>query len=70
MLSVCVGMALAPWDVLAAGRIRTDAEEEERRRTGEHGRTVTRANWERSADERKVAAALEHVAHEVGAKSI
>ena len=31
------GMALAPWNVLAAGRIRTDEEEEQRRKTGENG---------------------------------
>ena len=31
------GMAIAPWNVLAAGKIRTDAEEEERRKTGEKG---------------------------------
>lgn len=30
-------MALAPWNVLAAGRIRTDEEEEQRRQTGEKG---------------------------------
>jgi len=29
------GMALAPWNVLAAGKIRTDAEEQRRRETGE-----------------------------------
>ena len=32
------GLALAPWNVLAAGRIRTDEEEERRRQTGEKGR--------------------------------
>ncbi|KAL1950334.1 hypothetical protein VTO73DRAFT_5458 [Trametes versicolor] len=32
------GMALAPWNVLAAGKIRTDAEEASRRETGEKGR--------------------------------
>lgn len=31
------GMALAPWDVLAAGKIRTDEEERVRRETGEKG---------------------------------
>ena len=31
------GMAIAPWNVLAAGKVRTDAEEEERRQTGEKG---------------------------------
>ena len=28
-----IGLALAPWDVLGAGRLRTDAEEERRRQT-------------------------------------
>ena len=31
------GMALAPYNVLASGKIRTDAEEERRRQTGEKG---------------------------------
>ncbi len=31
------GMAIAPWNVLAAGKIRTDAEEQARRETGEKG---------------------------------
>lgn len=31
------GLALAPFSVLAAGRIRTDEEEERRRQTGENG---------------------------------
>ena len=31
------GMALAPWNVLAGGKIRTDAEEQRRRETGEKG---------------------------------
>ena len=30
-------MALSPWAVLAGGRIRTDAEEQKRRETGEKG---------------------------------
>jgi len=64
------GLALAPWDVLAGGKIRTDAEEEERRKTGEKGRQIFGPNWERSEDERKMASALEKVAIEVGAKSI
>ena len=33
----CAGMALAPFNVLAGGKIRSDAEEEHRRQTGEHG---------------------------------
>lgn len=31
------GMALAPFDVLAGGKIRSDAEEQRRRQTGEKG---------------------------------
>ncbi|KAI0372440.1 Aldo/keto reductase [Pilatotrama ljubarskyi] len=65
------GLALAPWNVLAAGRIRTDEEEERRRQTGEKGRrTITRPDWERTDDEKKVCKALEEVAKQVGAKSI
>ncbi|KAJ3504661.1 hypothetical protein NLJ89_g7821 [Agrocybe chaxingu] len=64
------GMALAPWNVLAGGKIRTDAEEERRRKTGEKGRTLLDPNWERNEQEKKVCAALEKVAAEVGAKHI
>ncbi|KXN83117.1 Aryl-alcohol dehydrogenase [NADP(+)] [Leucoagaricus sp. SymC.cos] len=64
------GLALAPWSVLAAGKIRTDEEEERRRQTGENGRTMWRPNWERNDKERKVCKALEKVAAEVGAKHI
>ncbi|CAL1709960.1 unnamed protein product [Somion occarium] len=64
------GMAIAPWNVLAAGKIRTDAEEQRRRETGEKGRTIFSPNWERTEDERKVCLALEKVAEEVGTKSI
>ena len=38
------GMALAPWNVLAQGRIRTDEEEERRRQTGEKGVSVPEQN--------------------------
>ncbi|KAK7682675.1 hypothetical protein QCA50_014058 [Cerrena zonata] len=64
------GMAIAPYNVLAGGKIRSDAEEERRRQTGEKGRTIISDNWERTPDERKVCLALEKVAQEVGAKSI
>ncbi|KAF9008305.1 NADP-dependent oxidoreductase domain-containing protein [Cyathus striatus] len=64
------GLALAPWNVLAAGKIRTDAEEERRRQTGEGGRTTFRPEWERTEQEKSVCKALEKVADEVGAKSI
>lgn len=62
-------MAIAPWNVLAAGKIRTDAEEQRRRETGEHGRSLW-SDWERTETERKVCLALEKVGKDVGAKSI
>ncbi|OCH91289.1 Aldo/keto reductase [Obba rivulosa] len=64
------GMALAPWNVLGGGKIRTDAEEEKRRQTGEKGRAILSSNWERTPEERKVSLALEEIAKQVGAKSI
>ncbi|KDR66295.1 hypothetical protein GALMADRAFT_1162108 [Galerina marginata CBS 339.88] len=64
------GMALAPWSVLAGGKIRTDEEEEKRRKTGENGRTVFNPEWERNEKEKAVCKALEKVAGEVGAKHI
>ncbi|PPR03574.1 hypothetical protein CVT24_007613 [Panaeolus cyanescens] len=64
------GMALAPFNVLAGGKIRTDAEEERRLKSGENGRTVFSDEWRRNDRERAVCAALEKVAAEVGAKHI
>ncbi|KAI0742584.1 Aldo/keto reductase [Daedaleopsis nitida] len=64
------GMALAPFNILAGGRIRTDEEEERRRQTGEKGRTVFGPDWQRTEDQRKVCKALEEVAKQVGAKNI
>ena len=63
-------MALAPWNVLGQGKIRTDEEEERRRQTGEAGRQMTSTLWERTPEQRKVCLALEEVAKEVGVKSI
>ncbi|KAG6844594.1 hypothetical protein H0H87_005610 [Tephrocybe sp. NHM501043] len=63
------GMALAPWNVIAGGKFRTDAEEEARRASGEGGRTFV-GDWPRNEKERKVSAALEKVAAEVGTKHI
>ncbi|EIN05972.1 Aldo/keto reductase [Punctularia strigosozonata HHB-11173 SS5] len=64
------GLALAPWNVVAGGKIRTDEEEQRRRESGEKGRTTFDPNWERTEDEKKVSKALEKVAAEVGAKHI
>ncbi|KAG6819215.1 hypothetical protein H0H93_014121 [Arthromyces matolae] len=61
------GIALAPWNVLAGGKLRTDAEEDARRAVGEGGRKTF---GERTEKERKMSAALEKVAKEVGAKHV
>ncbi|KAJ7062820.1 Aldo/keto reductase [Mycena amicta] len=58
------GMALAPWDVLCGGKLRTDAEEEARRESGEKGRMLFGPNWERTENEAKMSRALEKVAGE------
>ena len=55
---------------MAAGRLRTDAEEDRRRRTGEKGRTISPPNWERNDDEKNMSRALEKVAKEVGTDHI
>ncbi|TDL23205.1 Aldo/keto reductase [Rickenella mellea] len=64
------GLALAPWNVLAGGKLRTDPEEKRRRETGEKGRTLVDSNWERNENEVKVSRALEEVAKQVGAEHI
>jgi len=64
------GLAIAPWGVLGAGKVRTDAEEERRRKSGEKGNTLFEKNWERTEEERKVCLVLEDIAKEVGAHSI
>ncbi|KAL5498126.1 AAD14_3 [Sanghuangporus vaninii] len=65
-----LGLVLAPWNVLAAGRLRTDAEEEKRLATGEEGRTLFLSDWKRNEDEKKTGAALGKVAKEVGTEHI
>ena len=65
-----LGLALAPFNVLAGGRLRTDAEEERRLASGEKGRTVFSKDWLRTEDEKKMSAALEKVAREVGTEHI
>ncbi|KAK0190087.1 NADP-dependent oxidoreductase domain-containing protein [Armillaria mellea] len=64
-----LGLALSPWCVLGEGRLRTDAEEQQRRETGEKGRMMFGPNWERTEVEVKVCRALEKVATEVGVGS-
>ncbi|KAL0958510.1 hypothetical protein HGRIS_000652 [Hohenbuehelia grisea] len=67
------GMAIAPWNVLAAGKFRSDEEEERRRKTGEKGRELVALygpGWERNEKEKNMSAALEKVAKEVGTKHL
>ncbi|KAJ7643340.1 NADP-dependent oxidoreductase domain-containing protein [Mycena polygramma] len=64
------GLALAPFSVLANGSIRTDAEEQKRKETGDLGRTLFKPQWERTEEQRNMTHALEKVAKETGAKSI
>lgn len=64
------GMALAPWNVVAGGKLRSDEEEERRAATGEKGRSVMGQDWRRNEEETKMSRALEKVAKEVGAKHI
>jgi len=64
------GMALCPWNVVARGKFRTDEEEDRRRKSGEKGRSLMFADWERTEDEKRMCHALEKVAKEVGMKHI
>ncbi|KAK0449026.1 NADP-dependent oxidoreductase domain-containing protein [Desarmillaria tabescens] len=63
-----LGMAISPWCVIAEGKLRTDAEEQQRRETGEKGRMMF-GDWQRTEVEVKVCKALEKVAAEVGVGS-
>lgn len=63
-------MALAPWNVLAGGHIRTDAEEQRRIDSNEGGRVAFTGSWLRTPEERKICTELERVAKEIGAQNI
>ncbi|KAL3442697.1 aryl-alcohol dehydrogenase [NADP(+)] [Aspergillus insuetus] len=63
-------MAVAPWEVLCGGRLRSDAEEERRRATGEKGRDTAGAGWKRTEQEKNMVKALEAIAKDVGAHSL
>jgi hypothetical protein len=66
------GMALCPWNVLASGKLRSDAEEERREKSGEMGRDIKIDDngWKRTPAEKKMSNALEKVAKEVGVDSV
>ncbi|KIJ33142.1 hypothetical protein M422DRAFT_183637 [Sphaerobolus stellatus SS14] len=65
-----IGMALMFWNVLAAGHIRSDEDEERRRQTGEKGRVDSDRDWLRSDAEKKMCGALKVVRKQVGANNI
>ena len=62
-------MAIAPWEVLGGGKIRTDAEEQRRIDSGEKGRQIL-TDWMRTPQERQICLELEKIAKEIGAQNI
>lgn len=62
------GMALAPWNVLGGGKFQTKAQQAERDKQGETGRTGFWAG--RTEEQIKISDALEKVAGELGTESI
>ena len=69
-LGCYTGMALAAWGVLAAGKLRSDEEEERRAQSGDVGRAFEGSEWRRNEQERTMSTALAKVAKEVGAKHL
>lgn len=63
------GLAIAPWNVVGGGKIRTDADEQRRIESGEGGRALF-GDWKRTPEERQICLELEKVAKEVGAQNI
>lgn len=61
------GMALCPWGVLGGGSLQTEEEMQQRRETGDTGRS--RAYEIRSDEDRLVAEALSKVAAEIGSET-
>ena len=68
-LSSYVGMALAPWNVLHAGKIRTTEEEARREASGELGRRYVDPAWKRNDRQRAMCDVLEAIAKEVNVGS-
>lgn len=65
-----MGMALAPFNVIAGGKLRTDAEEARRRETGDHGRDPFGPKWQRDDAEQSMSCAREVIPVDVGVDSI
>lgn len=56
--------------MLCVGKLRTNAEEEEREKTGQTGRQGFTSTWKRNELERKVSGILEKIGKEVGVNDI
>ncbi|EKM49009.1 uncharacterized protein PHACADRAFT_202121 [Phanerochaete carnosa HHB-10118-sp] len=56
ILPMCIseGLAIAPWNVLGGGKLRTDAEEQRCIESGEEGRKLT-GDWKRTLEHRRKA---------------
>ncbi|KDQ21070.1 hypothetical protein BOTBODRAFT_327665 [Botryobasidium botryosum FD-172 SS1] len=61
-MALSEGMAIAPWGVMGAGKFKTEAEVEARTKAG----IPLRHNRPQTEDDKKVAAALDKIAQEVG----
>ncbi|OBT39485.1 hypothetical protein VE00_10119 [Pseudogymnoascus sp. WSF 3629] len=64
------GMALAPWDVLGGGKLKTKAELEKRKNAGENLRSFAGRAPHQTEDEAKMSEALAKVASEHGIESV
>jgi len=63
-------MSLAPWGVLAGGKLCSNEEEDRRTQSSDVGRAFAGTKWRRNKKERTMSAALNEVAKEVGAKRV
>ena len=63
-------MAFTTWNTLLMGKLRTDAEEEEREKSGEKGRAGFTPTWKRNETEKKMCATLARIGKEVGTDNI
>lgn len=69
-MAMSEGMALAPWDVLCAGKLRSDEEDERRKQSNEKGRMIFVGNWERSDDQIKMSRVLQEIGKELGTNHV
>lgn len=68
-MALAHGLALAPWDVLCTGKLRSDEEDERRRKTGENGRSAF-GSWERTEEHIKMSRVLQEIGKELGTEHV